>query len=159
MFYQEATLRNSYFIRHLFEIILQFHKIRPFPALWGYYTGRLFRFKSPTWSPIWASWVGDQIGHLSARVIAQIGLFLPQPGGCRSDQKLTDNVWLLVGPISCREASGSRLWSSRQSDWIAFIHFSLNIAILKKEWHPRNQEAHTSILILNTASLSCKLRF
>ena len=31
--------------------------------------------------------------HLSACVIAQIGLiFLTQPDGCRSDQKLADNV-------------------------------------------------------------------
>ena len=59
-------------------------------------TGRLFRSKSPTWSPIWASWVGDQIDHKSARVIAQIGLFLPQPGGCRSDQKLAGNVLALL---------------------------------------------------------------
>ena len=33
MFYQDATLRNSHVIPHLFEIILQFHKIRPFPSL------------------------------------------------------------------------------------------------------------------------------
>ena len=61
-------------------------------ALWGYHTCRLFHSKSPTWSPIWASWVGDQIDLKSARVIAQIGVFLPQPGGCRSDQKLAGNV-------------------------------------------------------------------
>jgi len=57
-----------------------------------YYTVRFFHSKSPTWSPIWASWVGDQIDHKSARVIAQIGLFLPQPGGYRSDQKLAGNI-------------------------------------------------------------------
>ena len=36
----------------------------------------------------------------SVRVIGQIGLFLPQPDGCQPDQKLADNVWYLVGPIS-----------------------------------------------------------
>ena len=45
MFYQDATLRNSHVIRHLFEIILQFHKIRPFPAL---DLGRLYPYLNLT---------------------------------------------------------------------------------------------------------------
>ena len=44
MFYQDSTLRNSLVIPRLFEIILQFYKIRPFSALG---LGRLYPKSDP----------------------------------------------------------------------------------------------------------------